>query len=109
MPTIRRNGTTVYYESNGVGPTLVFAHALMCDGDVFKHQVAALQHDYRVINVDLRGHGRSGASATPFTLYDLADDMIAILDAENVSSSIWVGLSLGGFIALRSRIISRPA
>jgi pimeloyl-ACP methyl ester carboxylesterase len=46
---------------------------------MFRAQVAALQTRFRVINVDLRGHGESGDSTQPFTLYDLVDDVLAVL------------------------------
>ncbi len=104
MVTLVRAGTQIFYEASGAGPVVVFIHSFLCDGALFKHQVDALQQTHRVLNVDIRGHGRSGESESPFTLYDLVDDVIAVLDAEGVSSAIWVGLSIGGFIALRAAL-----
>jgi pimeloyl-ACP methyl ester carboxylesterase len=104
---IERAGTKIHYEVSGHGPAIVFAHSFLCDGSMFAHQVAALQSRWRVINVDLRGHGRSGAALNPVSFYELADDVIAILDAEGVDWAVWAGLSMGGFTALRA-VLTRP-
>jgi pimeloyl-ACP methyl ester carboxylesterase len=105
---IERDGTTIHYEVSGQGPAIVFAHSFLCAGSMFAHQVAALQRRWRVINVDLRGHGRSGAALTPVSFYDFADDLTAVLDAERVDQAVWAGLSMGGFTALRAAL-TRPA
>jgi pimeloyl-ACP methyl ester carboxylesterase len=85
----------------------VLTPSFLCDGTLFEPQVEALQDDYRVITVDLRGHGRSDPSPGPFTVYDLVEDVAAVLDAEDVSSAVWAGLSIGGFLSLRAALV-RP-
>jgi pimeloyl-ACP methyl ester carboxylesterase len=92
----RPHDETVAYEVRGSGaPVVVLAHNLMCDRRVFD----ASRLDTRTINVDLRGHGASTARA-PFRLRDLADDVLAILDAEAVDAAVLVGLSLGASAAI---------
>jgi pimeloyl-ACP methyl ester carboxylesterase len=59
-----------------------------------------LQDSYRVINVELRGHGDSTAEG-PFTLADLVDDWLAILDQEGIEQAVLCGLSTGGMTAMR--------
>lgn len=105
MANITRDGITLYYEVSGSGAPIVLTHSFLGDGSLFKFQVAALERTHRVINVDLRGHGRSGASESPYTVYDLVDDVVAVLDHEKVESAIWMGLSIGGFLALRAALI----
>lgn len=107
MPTLSHRGISLYYEVSGNGLPVVLTHSFFCDGTLFRHQVAALEKTHRVINIDLRGHGRSGPSETPFTIYDLADDVAAVLDAEGVASAVWMGLSIGGFLSLRAAL-ARP-
>ena len=107
MPALTRAGIALHYDVSGAGPAIVLTHSFLCDGSLFSHQVAALERTHRVLNVDLRGHGRSGASETPFTIYDLADDVLAVLDAEDVASAVWMGLSIGGFLSLRAAL-TRP-
>jgi len=88
MPMIERAGTKIDYEVSGHGPAIVFTHSFLCDGSMFAHQVAALQSRWHVINVDLRGHGRSGPALNPVSFYDFADDVIAILDAQGVDRAV---------------------
>jgi 3-oxoadipate enol-lactonase len=107
MATATRDGVTLHYEVSGSGPAIVLTHSFLCDGSLFTHQVAALERTHRVINVDLRGHGRSGPSESPYTIYDLMDDAVAVLDAEGVASAVWMGLSIGGFLSLRAAL-TRP-
>lgn len=104
MPTLQRPGCTLHYETAGGGPAIVFTHSYLCDGRMFAHQVAALQRRWRVINVDLRGHGRSSAAVAPLDFDLFADDVMAVLDAEGVKSAVWAGLSMGGFTAMRAAL-----
>lgn len=104
MPTLQRPGCTLHYEVSGQGPAIVFTHSYLCDGRMFAHQVAALQRHWRVINIDLRGHGRSSAALDPVDFEQFADDVLAVLDAERISSAVWAGLSMGGFTALRAAL-----
>lgn len=107
MATATRNGMTLYYEASGSGPPIVLTHSFLCDGSLFERQTPALERTCRVINVDLRGHGRSGPSEAPFTVYDLVEDVEAVLDAEGAASAVWMGLSVGGFLSLRAAL-TRP-
>jgi 3-oxoadipate enol-lactonase len=108
MGTAIRDGITLHYEVSGSGPAIVLTHSFLCDGSLFSHQVAALEATHRVINVDLRGHGRSGPSDSRYTVYDLVDDVATVLDTEHVASAVWMGLSIGGFLSLRAAL-TRPA
>jgi pimeloyl-ACP methyl ester carboxylesterase len=67
-------------------------------------QVDPLAERYQVINIDLRGHGRSGVMDEPFDLYDLVDDVLGVLDHLRIERAIWAGLSIGGMVALRAAI-----
>ena len=104
MPTVTHDGIALHYEVTGVGPAIVLTHSFLCDGSLFEAQVPALARTHRVINVDLRGHGRSGPSESPYSIYDLVADVLAVLDAERVDSAIWMGLSIGGFLSLRAAL-----
>jgi len=104
MPTVTRAGIALHYEVTGAGPAIVLTHSFLCDGSMFAEQVPALARTHRVLNVDLRGHGRSGPSESPYTIYDLVADVLTILDAERVDSAIWMGLSIGGFLSLRAAL-----
>jgi 3-oxoadipate enol-lactonase len=64
-------------------------------------QVPGLAERYRVVTYDTRGHGASPAPAAPYTLDDLVDDLVALLDEVGAPRAHVAGLSLGGMTAMR--------
>lgn len=103
MPYAEVNGQKLYYEDScATGPAIVFSHGLLMDLEMFAPQVAALKEHYRCICWDERGHGRTAGDAlAPFTYYDSADDLIALLDHLGVESAVLAGMSQGGYLSLR--------
>jgi 3-oxoadipate enol-lactonase len=79
-------------------PLVVLSHSLASSGRMWEQQVPALVDGYRVLRYDTRGHGGSDAPAGPYTLDDLGDDVIAMLDALDIERVHWIGLSMGGMI-----------
>jgi 3-oxoadipate enol-lactonase len=63
--------------------------------------VPGLAERFRVITYDTRGHGESPAPAGPYTLDDLVDDLVALLDEVGAQRAHVAGLSLGGMTAMR--------
>jgi len=104
MPFIEREGITIYFEDVGEGPPVVLGHSFLCTGDMWASQVAVLEERYRVINIDLRGHGRSGTTSRPCDVYDLVGDVVAVLDSLKIERAVWAGLSIGGMVAMRAAI-----
>ncbi len=101
MPTLMRDGQRVAYEVLGSGPeVVVLAHNLMAQRGSFAAVAGALAKRARVLAIDLRGHGESVPSPRAFTVADLADDLLALLDAEGVSRALIVGTSLGASAAM---------
>ena len=105
MPNVERNGVRIYYEDVGAGPPVVLGHSFLCSGDMWRPQIEPLAESHRVINIDQRGHGRSGALTEPFDLYDMVDDALAVLDHLGIETAVWAGLSIGGMVAMRAAII----
>lgn len=101
---ITHRGATLAFTDAGSGPTVVLGHSFLCSRSMWAGQVPVLAERYRVINVDYRGHGASSAITRPLTLYDLVDDVLAILDHRGVERAVWAGLSVGGFVALRAAL-----
>lgn len=100
MVTLMRDGQRVAYEVLGSGPeVVVLAHNLMAQRGSFAAVAGALAGRVRVLAIDLRGHGESVPSPRAFTVADLADDLLALLDAEGVSRALVVGTSLGASAA----------
>ena len=82
-------------------PVVVLSHSLGATRGMWDPQVPALAERYRVVTYDTRGHGDSPAPAGPYTVDDLADDLLALLDRVGARRAHVVGLSLGGMTAIR--------
>lgn len=104
MPILERRRQRIFYEVNGSGPAVVLGHSLLCSGEMWVGQVSSLADSYRVVNIDYRGHGQSSTVERDFTLYDLVDDTVAILDELGIERAVWAGLSIGGMISLRAAL-----
>jgi len=83
---------------NDNGPVIAMAHSLGCNLHMWDAQMPLLEPDYKIIRLDMRGHGQSDTPPGPYSLDGLADDVIAVLDSQNVAQAHWVGLSVGGMI-----------
>lgn len=86
-------------------PAIVLCHGLASSGRQFNDDAEFfVQHGFRVILPDLRGHGRSTLPAhftqDDFSIANMASDLIAILDDAGIKSAHYVGNSLGGILAL---------
>lgn len=105
MPFADIHGQRIYYEdSGGSGPPVVFCHGFLMDHRMFDPQVEALAPAYRAIRWDARGFGRTETDGKPFTYYDSAADCIALMDHLGVDKAVLVGMSQGGFLALRAAL-----
>lgn len=102
MPIIRVNGAGLHYEEHGTGPeTIVFAHGLLWSCRMFDDQVAALKDRYRCIAFDFRGQGKSEVTRDGYDMETLYEDAAALIEALDCAPCHFVGLSMGGFIAMR--------
>jgi|GEM_PF-1546601 len=96
----RADGATVAYRQFGHGPRLVTClHSLALDGSWYEPLAGALGEGYRLLAPDFRGHGASARGDSTPTLGLIAQDVAAMWDAENIASSVVLGISLGGMVA----------
>jgi pimeloyl-ACP methyl ester carboxylesterase len=97
------NGQQIYYaDTGGDGPAVVFSHGLFMDHEMFAPQVEALKRRYRCITWDERGHaGTASDTLAPFSYYDSANDLAALLAHLGVKRAVLAGMSQGGFLSLR--------
>lgn len=104
MAQVTINGTVITYtDSGGDGPVVIFSHGLLMDHTMFDPQVAALAGRYRVITWDERAHGGTRAPG-PFSYWDSANDLWALLDHLGVERAVLAGMSQGGFLSLRAAL-----
>ncbi|NDZ96344.1 3-oxoadipate enol-lactonase [Streptomyces sp. SID6673] len=83
------------------GPVVVLSNSLGSTYRMWDAQLGALEERFRVVRYHTRGHGASPIPQGPYTIDDLADDLIALLDRLDVERAHVVGLSLGGMTAMR--------
>ena len=96
----RRSRPEIYWREGGRGPGLVLINGWSTSGLAWPRAwVRSLERSFRVIRVDNRGSGYSRFARTPFTLRDLADDVVSVLDEVEVERALVVGVSMGGMIA----------
>src|SRR5260370_38939934 len=105
-----RAGARIYYDL--VGPpaagVVCFAHALAADSGMWAEQVPALTaQGWRVLRVDMRGHGGSASPDGDTTLDQLAGDIAQVVDALGIGRGHFVGLSIGGMIGQAVRLRPR--
>jgi pimeloyl-ACP methyl ester carboxylesterase len=103
MPIAAVNGQQInYQDTGGDGPVVIFSHGLFMDHTMFEPQVRVLSPRYRCIAWDERGHGgTAGDTLAPFSYYDSADDLAALLAHLGVKRAVLAGMSQGGFLSLR--------
>ena len=105
MPFATSGAQRIHYaDSGGRGPAVVFSHGFFMDQDMWDPQVEELRPTYRCLAVDARGFGLTEYDGEPFTYWDLADDIIAVMDDAGVDTAILVGLSQGGFTTQRAAV-----
>jgi len=90
----------IYYEVSGDGPPLVLIHANPYDHRLWTYQIQTFSQMYRTIAVDIRGYGRSDKPETPFSLRDMADDVLDVCAQEGVTRAVFAGVSVGSGMAL---------
>jgi 3-oxoadipate enol-lactonase len=100
VKTVNVNGVDIAYRFDGSenGRVLLVANSLMANGSMWDWNVPAFADRYRVLRYDKRGHGKSSAVPGPYSIAQLADDAVALLDALSIEKAHFMGLSIGGMI-----------
>jgi pimeloyl-ACP methyl ester carboxylesterase len=98
------NDTNIYYVEGGnpAAASVIFIHGFPFSSETWKGQLEALGHDYHAVAYDFRGLGKSAIGDGQYTLEGHVDDLIALLDFLEIDKAFVVGLSMGGYIALRA-------
>jgi 3-oxoadipate enol-lactonase len=98
---IKAGSIHLNYELTGKSgaPVVMLSHSLGSNLAMWNLQRTALEGRYQVLTYDMRGHGNSDISEGAYTLEQLADDALYLLDALKIDRVHFVGLSIGGMIA----------
>ena len=98
MPYVTNAGVDIYYEVHGSGPqTMMLAHGMGGNAAIWFNQIAHFRDRYKVIAFDHRYFARSNCSVDDFKVDLFAEDAIKIMEAEGVSSAVWICQSMGGW------------
>lgn len=98
----------IVYEKAGVGETaLVFVHCWSCDKSYWAGQIDYFSKMYKVIVIDLAGHGESGLGRVDWTIENYGKDVKAVIDKEKLNKVILIGHSMGGPVVLAAAQLLR--
>jgi pimeloyl-ACP methyl ester carboxylesterase len=98
---LARDGTEIHYSDYGSGETaLVFVHCWCCDQGYWREQVEPFAKDYRVVTIDLAGHGKSGKGRKDYTLQTFGMDVAGVVQELGLDRVILIGHSMGGGVIL---------
>lgn len=106
MPLLHTRGARVSYSRTGTGEPVLLIQGVGAIGNAWKPQVEALRHRFSVITFDNRGIGASAVTEGRISIESMADDALAILDAEGITRAHIVGHSMGGLIAMQVALTS---
>ena len=100
MAQVQSGDVSIYYETRGDGPAVVFAHGMGGNAMSWWQQVPSFVRRHRVISFDHRGFARSPCPPEQFLPARFADDLLAILDQEGIERAALVCQSMGGWTGM---------
>ncbi len=93
----------IHYEVQGSGePAFVFVHCWSCDRSYWGAQVSHFAERYRVVNLDLAGHGESGGSRATWTMAAFGADVAAVVEHLDLHDVVLIGHSIGGPVVVEA-------
>lgn len=97
------DGVSIRYHVQGVGePALVFVHGWSCDKTYWETQVDYFAQNYRVVTIDLGGHGKSGLDRKDWNIESFGRDVQAVVAKLNLDPVILIGHSMGGSVIIEA-------
>ncbi|MHA2321359.1 MAG: alpha/beta fold hydrolase [Candidatus Thorarchaeota archaeon] len=97
------DGTKINYVDTGEGKvTLIIIHGMGAKAELWKKQIERFSQSFRVVALDLGGHGSSGKIRDKWTMESFGRDVNAVAEALDISNAILIGHSMGGAVALEA-------
>jgi 3-oxoadipate enol-lactonase len=96
--------TSLFYTEEGSEHKLpvIFLHGFPFSHEMWKEQLRLVGKKYRAISYDIRGHGKTDASDRQYSIDSHVDDLVGLMKHIKIDQAVIVGLSMGGYIALRA-------
>ncbi|MFZ6045608.1 alpha/beta fold hydrolase [Pseudomonas sp. CR3202] len=101
MSYFDNDGCQLHYEDYGRGMPVLLVHGLGSSTRDWEYQIPALAAHYRVIALDVRGHGRSDKPLESYSIATFADDVAALIEHLGLIDVHLVGISMGGMIGFQ--------
>ncbi|MCF8230106.1 MAG: alpha/beta hydrolase [Bacteroidales bacterium] len=99
MPSVKVNNIEIYYEVHGEGEPMILISGLAGDSQSWQFSINTFSNHFKTIIFDNRGVGRSDSPSPPYSIEEMAKDVIGLLDFMDINSAHIVGHSMGGYIA----------
>lgn len=100
MPEVDVGNGKVFYQVYGAGRPLVLVHGAWASHEWWKWQIPELSQSYRVLAMDVRGHGRSSPLQQSYSMPGFRKDLDVLLDCVGIDRTALVGWSMGGIISM---------
>jgi sigma-B regulation protein RsbQ len=101
MATIERYNVKIAYHSAGKGDTtLLFVHGAFIDMNYWSAQIDYFKTHYRVITIDLPGHGQSGKNRATWNIEEYGKDICTLINELHLKNIVLIGHSMGGDVIL---------
>lgn len=95
-----RDGAKIYYEDQGEGQPVLLVHGWLCSSRFWQKNVPELANEFRVVTLDLPGHGNSSKVLTGHNIKQYARDVRQLVEHLRLQSVVLLGWSLGGPVVL---------
>ncbi|MFA5805769.1 MAG: alpha/beta hydrolase [Melioribacteraceae bacterium] len=100
---LSKDGVEIVYDAVGNGEqTLVFVHGWSCDKSYWNDQVKTFSPKYKVVAIDLAGHGESGSDRKNYTMELFGEDVAAVVNKLKLNKVILIGHSMGGSVIIEA-------
>src|SRR3970282_1484694 len=100
MNQIHYKNTKISYSDTGKGSAIVLLHGFLENQTMWQNLVPELRQKNRIITIDLLGHGESGCVGYVHSMEDNAEAIRSVLSELRIRKAIFVGHSMGGYVAL---------
>ncbi len=100
---LSKDETKINFHAEGKGkPVLVFVHGWSCDKSYWNDQVKAFSPKYKVVTIDLAGHGESGSKRKNYTMELFGEDVATVVNKLKLDKVILIGHSMGGSVIIEA-------
>ena len=100
MKTLHYKNTSIAFTDTGKGTAIVLLHGFLENQSMWNALVPVLSQKYRVITIDLLGHGQTEPMGYLQTMEDNADAVHEVLSSLRLRKAVFIGHSMGGYVAL---------